>query len=39
MDELIEGKTTAEGWAGMCKELGIADLELTFAAGSAPTSS
>jgi hypothetical protein len=34
MDELIEGKTTAEGWAGMCEELGIADLEFTFVAGS-----
>lgn len=34
MDELIEGKTTAEGWAGMCEELGIADLEFTFVARS-----
>jgi hypothetical protein len=39
MDELIEGETTAEGWAGKCKELGIVELELTFAAGNAPTSS
>src|SRR4029077_512919 len=38
MEELIDRETTAEGWAGMCKELGIAHLEFTFVAGSAPTS-
>jgi heat shock protein HtpX len=38
MDELIEGKITAEGWAEMCREFGVADLELTFVAGSAPAS-
>jgi heat shock protein HtpX len=34
MEELLEGKVSAEGWAEMCREFGITDLELTFMAGS-----
>src|SRR5580704_5970173 len=34
LDELVEGKLSPEEWRKMCDELGIADLELTFTAGS-----
>jgi len=34
MDEMIEGKISAEGWVEICKEFGIAESELIFVAGS-----
>jgi heat shock protein HtpX len=33
MEELIGGQMSAERWAEMCREFGIADLELTFTGG------
>jgi hypothetical protein len=38
IEELVEGKISPENWVKMCNEFGIADMELTFTAGSAPTS-
>ena len=35
MDELISGQISAEGWAEMCKEFGITDMELTLPARNA----
>jgi hypothetical protein len=39
MDELMEGKVSAENWVKMCDELGITDLALALPAESAPTKS
>jgi heat shock protein HtpX len=39
MDELMEGKVSAENWVKMCDELGITDLALALPAKSAPTKS
>jgi hypothetical protein len=39
MDELMEGKVSAENWVKMCNELGITDLALALPAESAPTKS
>jgi Zn-dependent protease with chaperone function len=38
MDELTEGKISAESWAKMCDELGITEVGLALPAESAPTS-
>jgi heat shock protein HtpX len=38
IEELVEGKISPENWVKMCEELGIADLELTFTAGSGSAS-
>jgi Zn-dependent protease with chaperone function len=38
IEELAGGKISPENWVKMCEEFGIADLELTFTAGSGPTS-
>jgi heat shock protein HtpX len=37
MDELIAGNLASDGWVKRCDELGIAELELTLNAGSAPS--
>jgi hypothetical protein len=38
IDELMEGKVSAEKWAKVCEELGIMDLRLAGATESAPAS-
>jgi hypothetical protein len=38
IEELANGKISPENWMKMCEQFGIADLELTFTAGSGPTS-